>query len=505
MYTSGSTGKPKGVVIPHRALAHYCAADIEAYKLTQKDRTLQFSTLSFDISIEEIFPPLCIGSTVVLRPTERRDAQIELSDIIETYDISALHIATGYWHEWVDLMHAMKATIPSNLRLLVATGEKVSPDHYFRWREMETQPVLWVNAYGPTEATVSATAFFPPDNWQGTALPIGKPLPGYTAFILDKDMKPVEPGETGDLYIGGDALAQGYLNRPELNASVFLANPFSDVEGARLYKTGDLARWMDDGNIDYAGRTDHQMKVGSYRIEPGEIENALNSHPDVNESMVTAIDVNGKKQLVAYVAIDQEQPSLVGIAKYLAEKLPVYMIPSRYLHLQSMPKTVNGKIDRDSLPDASLAVAPRNSKIIVPETEVEQTLHDIWCRVLGFAEISTHDSFISIGGDSLMAIEVIMGIQKELNFTVSTRDFFYLDTIALLAGHIEGREIKQRTPAPELAFINSRGRQLYTVLQRPAEEDSNGRGILLVSPIGNEQRRTGLHRTSIRLARNSKF
>jgi len=283
MYTSGSTGKPKGVVISHAALACYCAADIHAYELQPADRTLQFSTLSFDISIEEIFPPLCIGSTVVLRPSGRRDAQIELSDIIETHQISAVHLATGYWHEWVDLMKSVGANVPSSLRLMVVTGEKVSPEHYYRWRSLETKPVLWANAYGPTEATVSATVFIPAAQWQGKALPIGKPLLGYSAYILDEQLRSVKKGETGDLYIGGGALSLGYLNRPELNEAVFLPDPFVEQTGARMYKTGDLARWLDDGNIDYAGRVDHQIKVGSYRVEPGEIENTINSHPDVKK------------------------------------------------------------------------------------------------------------------------------------------------------------------------------------------------------------------------------
>jgi len=467
MYTSGSTGKPKGVVISHRALAHYCAADVEAYQLTPDDRTLQFSTLSFDISIEEIFPPLCIGSTVVLRPTERSAAQIELSDIIDTYSISALHIATGYWHEWVDLMFATKNQVPESLRLTVVTGEKVSPEHYVRWRDIENKPGLWINAYGPTEATVSATAFTPSVDWRGSTLPIGKPLPGYTAYILNENLEPVGDGVTGELYIGGPALSDGYLNRPELNREVFVTDPFSKSTDARLYKTGDLSRWMDDGNIEYAGRIDDQLKVGSYRIEPGEIENALNTHPNINESFVSATLVNDKKQLVAYVAVDDSRPSIAGIARHLSKTLPSYMLPSRYLSMPVMPKTVNGKIDRRGLPDVSLAVAPQLREVIAPSGESEQKLHEIWCRILGVADVSVHDSFISIGGDSLMAIDAILSIQKEFDFTVSTRDFFYLDTIASLAAHIEGKPVVQPIPAPVLSFINSRDRQLYSVVQHP--------------------------------------
>lgn len=489
MYTSGSTGKPKGVVISHGSLACYCRADIHAYELTASDRTLQFSTLSFDISIEEIFPPLCIGSTVVLRPSERSDAQIELSDIIERFSISAVHLATGYWHEWVDLIKATGARIPSSLRLMVVTGEKVSPEHYYRWLGLVSKPVLWANAYGPTETTVSATVFVPPAGWQGKALPIGKPLLGYSAYILDKNLQAVPSGETGDLFIGGGALSHGYLNRPELNRSVFLPDPFAPGSGARMYKTGDLARWLEDGTIDYAGRVDHQIKLGSYRVEPGEIENTINSYPGVNESLISALSINGTTQLIAYFSCADERLDICDVADYLAKKLPVYMLPGRYLSMPAMPKTINGKIDRDRLPDPEHAVVARRVQTRDVQNDIERKLHGIWCDILALPELGVDDSFISLGGDSLMAIRAIARIQKDLSFTLSTRDFFFLDTIALLAGHMQGKAVPRRVPAPEPAFINSRNRQIYTVLQRPATHNDNGRGILLVSPIGNEQRR----------------
>jgi len=489
MYTSGSTGKPKGVVISHGALACYCSADIQAYGLSATDRTLQFSTLSFDISIEEIFPPLCVGSTVVLRPSGRSDAQNELSHIIEHYAVSAVHLATGYWHEWVDLMMASNERVPASLRLMVVTGEKVSPEHYYRWQSLVSAPVMWANAYGPTEATVSATVFVPPPGWRGKALPIGKPLPGYTAYILDKNLNAVALGETGDLYIGGGALSQGYLNRPELNRSVFIADPFASDAGARLYKTGDLARWLADGNIDYAGRTDHQIKVGSYRVEPGEIENAINSDSRVQESLVTALSIKGKTQLIAYVARSDKSLNIRDIADYLSVKLPAYMMPSRYLLLDVMPKTINGKIDRDALPDAQHALSARRGHTSAPQNDTEHQLCRIWCDILAVPEVSIEDSFISLGGDSLMAIRAIARIQNDMNFSVSTRDFFFLDTIALLAGHMEGKEVPRRVPAPVPAFVTSRHRQIYTLLQRPAAHNANGRGILLVPPLGNEQRR----------------
>ncbi len=490
MYTSGSTGKPKGVPICHRALLNYCVADAEVYALEQTDRTLQFSTLSFDIAIEEIFPPLLVGSTVVIRPSERSEAQIELSDIVEKYGITALHMATGYWHEWVDLMNAANMRVAQSIRLMVVTGEKVSPEHYHRWNTLVDKPVLWANAYGPTEATVTATVFIPPENWQGKALPIGKPLLNYTAYILDDNKKMVPPGDTGELFIGGPSLADGYLNRPDLTEKAFFPDPFSDTPGAQMYRTGDLARWMDDGNIDYAGRIDHQIKVGSYRIEPGEIENAINEHAEVKEVLVVADETDGKKKLLAYVASDNQSLTANDVVEFLQQSLPIYMVPSRYVLLTSLPKTLNGKIDRKALPDSSHAVAPRGKDYKAPEGEVQTQLCQIWSDVLGVPEVGVEDSFISMGGDSLMAVRSIARIQNDLDFTISTRDFFYLDTVALLAGYIEGKAVARVVPAPIPYFVTARDRQIYTLTQPAKESASNGVGVLFVPPVGSEQRRT---------------
>ncbi len=464
--------------------------DIQVYRLQPDDRTLQFATLSFDISIEEIFPPLAIGSTVVLRPAVRSDAQIELSDIIERYRVTALHLATGYWHEWVDLMMAAGVSSPPGLRLMVVTGEKVSPEHYQRWQSMTQQTVLWANAYGPTETTVTATVFVPPPGWQGNALPIGKPIAGYTAYILDADDREVEAGQTGELHIGGSALAEGYLNRPEQTARAFIADPFSDREGARLYRTGDLARWLEDGNIEYAGRTDHQIKVGSYRIEPGEIENVINTCPGVSESLVRVVTHADQRQLFAYVACTDSalRPRMWPFICRLC--LPQWMMPARYCFLAQFPKTMNGKIDRKALPDPDNGVAVRSSSFVSPCTDLERALCQIWSKALGVPDVGTDDSFISLGGDSLMAVRAITAMQKQLDFTISTRDFFFLDSVALLAGHVEGKQATRRVPPPQPAFINLRGRQLYTLLQKPLPGKGNGRGILLVPPLGNEQRRT---------------
>ena len=489
MYTSGSTGQPKGVPIPHAALNCYCSADIQIYELHSDDRTLQFSTLSFDICIEEIFPPLSMGSTVVLRPAHRSEHQIELSDIIERHDITAVHLATGYWHEWVDLMCAVETHVPASLRLMVVTGEKVSVKHYQRWLSLLSQPVLWANAYGPTETTVSATVFIPPKNWMGDALPIGRALPGYTAYVIDQKGRQVSDGETGELCIGGGALAVGYLNRPEQTRSAFIADPFSSDSDARLYRTGDLACVLPDGTIHYAGRTDHQIKLGSYRIEPGEIENAINNCDGVAESIVSVSSEGAACQLIAHVAITDNALDAADIGEQLRSVLPQWMLPGGYVLMQRLPKTINGKIDRAALPDRSHAQVFRKHAVTAATNETERKLCVIWQDVLGLKQVGIHDSFLSMGGDSLMAVRVIAHIQQELDYSVSTRDFFFMDTVALLSAHMHGQSLKRQVPAPQTGFINTRHRQLYTVMQVPQPEHNNGQGILLVPPLGNEQRR----------------
>ena len=451
MYTSGSTGKPKGVQIEHAALATYCYADIDRYQVTEADRTLQFSTINFDIAIEEIFPPLLVGGSVVIRPSKRSEKLNELSAIINDYQITAVHIATAYWHEWVDLMIASEDQVPPSLRLMVVTGEKVSTTHYQNWKtlcELSKLDVLWCNAYGPTEATVSASVFIPDSDFDRDNMPIGKPLKRYTAMIVDEDFIELPVGETGQLLIGGPALARGYLNRPELNDEVFIDTVGAiDKKGRRqyqverMYKTGDLARWLPSGDIEFAGRIDHQIKLGSYRIEPGEIEAAINHHPLVLESLVSYIEVKGKKSLVSYIAVGQkalqhEALDAKEISEFLKNSLPPYMVPTRYIFVASFPKTTNGKIDRKALPDASTSQTAVDEHQDQPRNDLERQLAEIWQEVLNLDKVGIHSDFFALGGSSLLAVGIVSRIIGDLKLQLPVRDFFANPTIATQARHI---------------------------------------------------------------------
>ena len=526
MYTSGSTGKPKGVQIEHAALATYCFADIDAYKVVESDRTLQFSTINFDIAIEEIFPPLLTGSSVVIRPSKRSESLNELSTIINDYQITAVHIATAYWHEWVDLMVASDGTIPASLRLMVVTGEKVSTKHYQHWKTLCQKTgieVLWCNAYGPTEATVSASVFIPGEDFAEDNMPIGKPLKRYTAMIVDDKYKPLGVGETGQLLIGGPALARGYLNRPELNDEVFI-NLDTDNGSQRMYKTGDLARWRENGDIEFAGRIDHQIKLGSYRIEPGEIEVAINQHQQVLESLVSYDEIDGKKALIAYVAQGDNQIQLEQLSGFLKQNLPAYMVPARFVLLSHFPKTTNGKIDRKALPQPSTSQAAHSASYIAPRNELEQKLATMWQEVLRIPEVGIHDDFFALGGSSLLAVGVVSRLIADLNLELPVRDFFANPTIASQSAHIQrmlngdstdsienaneddSRALRDRLPVIKPAFFtNKQGQQLYGILYQPPiinRSKPQNHAVLMCHPLGHEYPRSyrNLQQLAIQLA-----
>ncbi len=521
MYTSGSTGKPKGVQIEHGSLLTYCVADVAIYQLTPQDRTLQFSTLNFDVAIEEIYPPLLVGSTVVVRPRTRSSAAIELSDLIESNSITALHIATAYWNEWIDLMLAAQVRVPSSLRLAIVTGEKISVEHYRRWNSLCDQSLLWCNAYGPTETTVTCTVFIPPEGWDQPQMPIGKPLLGYDAYILNEQLVPVADGETGHLFIGGPALARGYLDRPDLTEKAFINVQLpGETSHRRLYRTGDLARWLPSGDIEFSGRVDHQMKIGSYRIEPGEIESVIHQNEEIRESLVICDEVSGQKYLVAYVVPQNERPTATAIANFLRARLPAYMVPARYVFLDSMPKTINGKIDRAALPPASTAEVAHVGVAQQASSELEIELAGIFEKVLNVSKVGVNDDFFLLGGSSLLVTRVIAQIASKLSFAMPVRDFFANPTIATLARHIERtssgespaadidlscQHLRSQLPLIQPLDVMSHACRLHAIHYRPNHATSDGNvtqrkqhAVVLVPSLGHEYARA--HRNLQQLA-----
>ena len=334
IYTSGSTGRPKGVMIEHRCLVNYIEAAARLYRLQPEDRILQFASISFDVSVREIFMSLTSGATLVLCPDPRMDAERFFSSC-RGWRITLLSLPTAYWHGLANAIDSEGLQVEQSLRLISAGGEKMLADRLAVWRRAAPHLRL-INSYGPTETTVSATAWEAPHDCEMPApIPIGRPLANTTVYILDLYLNPVPIGVPGEIHIGGAGLARGYLNRPELTTQKFIRNPFSDDPEARLYKTGDLARYLGDGNIEFLGRIDTQVKIRGFRIELGEIEAVLMQHRAVGEAVVIATDTaRGDKRLVAYV-VNHEDASPSELHSFLKDKLPEYMLPSAIVVLAS--------------------------------------------------------------------------------------------------------------------------------------------------------------------------
>ena len=358
IYTSGSTGKPKGVLIQHQGLVNYCVAAIKKYGLQSSDRILQFSSLSFDIAVEELFPSWGSGASVILRSEAMLSSNLDLLQIIQQQQLTVLSLPTAYWHQWVNALVLVNQPLPETLRILIVGGEKVSPTTLSAWGQLVgAERIRWFNTYVSTEATVVATVYEPEallaPQEVTSDLPIGRPIANTEIYLLNAELQPVPIGVPGELYIGGDGLARAYLNRPELTSERFILNPFSNKKGDRLYKTGDLGRYLPDGNIQFLGRLDDQVKIRGFRIELGEIEAVLRQHPSVDETVVMIReDVPGNKRLVAYVVVNASPaPSMEKLLHhFLKQQLPEYMVPSALVLLSALPLTPNGKIDRRAAP-----------------------------------------------------------------------------------------------------------------------------------------------------------
>ena len=403
IYTSGSTGKPKGVLIEHQSLVNHNFAIIDQYQLTPKDKLLQFASFNFDVATEEIFPTLLSGATLVLWKTLVSD----FSDFVEQQQLTVLNLPAQYWHTWV-----LNEKLPTGVRLVIAGSETVPLETVRLWHEKTDIDLR--NAYGPTECTITATTYTTKAD-DTNSVPIGKPIANTEIFILDKNQQIVPVGVAGELHIGGVGLARGYLNRPELTAEKFIS-----LFNQRLYKTGDLVRYLPDGNIEFLGRIDNQVKIRGFRIELGEIESVIQKH--VSEVVVIVReDQPGNKRLVAYIV-----GSIDGLRDVVKAELPHYMVPSAFVSLEKMPLTPNGKIDRRALPIPTKT----RTDFTAPRNELEQKIADNWQQVLGIDSISVHDNFFELGGHSLIATQLVSRL------SVTQRDLFEYPTIAELAERI---------------------------------------------------------------------
>ena len=430
IYTSGSTGSPKGVAVEHRSIALHCQTIPACFELTTQDRFLQFASISFDASLEQILPTLSFGAAIVL-PTPGLLSDEMLNECMLKQGVTVLELPPAFFQLW---SLSCKGTLFPLLRLIILAGDVVVPK-LLNIRENWLKP--WpriLNVYGPTEATISTTLYDIPEGPTGLYVPIGNPLPHRTVYVLDKEMHPTPIGVPGELHIGGLCLARGYLNRPELTAEKFIPDPFSSEPGARLYKSGDLVRYRSDGNLEFLGRLDHQVKIRGYRIELGEIEAVLRSHSTIGETVVIRReDEPGSEKLVAYVVAKKEvKVKQDDLRAFMREALPAYMIPSAFVFLEKIPLTPNRKIDRNALPPPD-RIIEKKITYVAPRDEIETQLVELWENVLGVHPIGIHDNFFDIGGHSLLSLRLLLQIQKKINSKITLSDFYQALTIDGLA------------------------------------------------------------------------
>ncbi|CAD5921078.1 non-ribosomal peptide synthase/polyketide synthase [Planktothrix agardhii] len=442
LYTSGSTGKPKGVMLTHEALVNHSWGISEIFGLTESDRVLQFASFGFDVAAEEIFPTWLKGGTVVLRPWQMFPTLTDFADFIEQESLTLLNITPAYWHEWAIAVSQSSATVPSSLRVVAVGGDAVLPETVNIWREWVGKQVQCINVYGPTEASVTAIVhdLLDSQSEKMNSVLIGRPIANTKAYILDQNLQPAPIGVKGELHLCGVRLARGYLNRPELTAEKFIDNPFAAAPFNRLYKTGDLARYLPNGSIECFGRIDNQVKIRGFRIELGEIEAILNQYLDVQTScVIIREDLPGQKYLVAYIVISSDYeriPMISELRQFLAGNLPMYMVPQAFVFLESLPLTTNRKVDRRALPAPNLE-GDRRDQYVAPRNAIEEMLLQIWTEVLKVGQVGIYDNFFEIGGHSLLATQLVSRIRSLFKIELPLRSLFAAATVAELAHLIE--------------------------------------------------------------------
>jgi len=442
IYTSGSTGRPKGVPITHRAMTNLVCAAIDIYDINADDRIFQFASISFDAAVEEIYPGLIVGSTIVLRGDDDVLTAESFWRLCEERGITVAPLPTSFWHQLGLEMSGNESVLPRSLRMIIIGGEEARADAVQRWvgiAARSDRPPRLLNSYGPTETTVFVTSYelklSGADTPRLPILPIGRPIANTTAYILDPHLQPVPVGVPGELHIGGVQVARGYLNRPDLSAGKFVRDPFSNAAGARLYRTGDLTRYLPDGNIEYLGRIDHQVKVRGYRIELQEIESLLKRHAAIRDAVVLAReDAAGNKQLVAWVIVHADQSaSGAELRAALRRQLPEYMVPSDFVPLDKFPLTVTGKVDLRALPAPTTGSADLVAHYEPPVGDLESRLAEIWCSVLGKERVGRHDDIFDLGGHSLTLTRLAAQIQDNLGVQVPLTSLFDHRTIEQMA------------------------------------------------------------------------
>jgi surfactin family lipopeptide synthetase C len=467
IYTSGSTGLPKGVCCRHESVLNLFADFDRRRPISPGERCSVWTSVSFDVSVYEIFTALVAGGTLCIASDDVRFDSAAFAEWLDSQRISSAYVPPlmlGDLAAWIEkhpgalsLRRLLVGVEPINERLLAAIIENVPG-------------LVIINGYGPTETTICSTLYtVHPESTGDRNTPIGRPVQNSRIYLLDGELRPVPVGVAGELHIGGTGLARGYLKRPELTAERFIADPLSGIAGSRLYRTGDMARYLEDGNIEFIGRADYQVKIRGFRVEPGEIEFILRQHDSVRDAVVLAkSDRSGSKRLVAYiVTADGAAPPASALRDFLKEKLPDYMVPTAFVSMDSFPLTPNGKLDRSALPEPEITRADIQSTYVAPRDEVEMRLSQIWEKVIGIKPIGVTDNFFDLGGHSLLAVRLFAEITRSFGTSIPLAALFQSPTIEAIADRIRGEGFLQSgeslvaiQPAgtkPPLFFVHAYG------------------------------------------------
>jgi amino acid adenylation domain-containing protein len=427
IYTSGSTGAPKAVGIAHRsavALIHWAKTEFAPEDLAG---VLASSSICFDLSVFELFVPLCCGGTVILA-----EDILHLPGLAAAKEVTLINSVPSAMEQIL-----AAGALPPALRVINLAGEPLAPSLVNQLYERTNTGRVY-DLYGPSETTTYSSFAL---RTAGAPAMIGRPIAHTQIYLLDAHDEPVPVGVAGDLHIGGAGVARGYLNAADLTAEKFAPDPFSDAPGARLYRTGDRARYLPDGNIEFLGRLDDQVKIRGFRVELGEIETALGQHAAVRAAVVTTVpslELGTGPRLVAYlVCRDTATPSVSALREFLKAKLPDYMVPGNYVFLDVLPLTANGKVDRHALPAPDPTRANVENAFVAPRSAIEETVAKIWADVLELEQVGMHDDFLDLGGHSLLATQIISRVQEAYNVDLSLQSFFHAATVAQMGARVQ--------------------------------------------------------------------
>jgi amino acid adenylation domain-containing protein len=469
IYTSGSTGKPKGVAVEHRHLLNYLHGILEKLNLTTPTSFATVSTFAADLGNTAIFAALCTGGCLHIISSERATNPQALADYCSCHQINCLKIVPSHLSALLASEAASKI-LPR--RCLVLGGEACSWELIELVRKYAPDCQIF-NHYGPTETTVGVLTYAVTGDAKSSTVPLGRPLANTQIYLLDKHQQPVPIGVTGEIYIGGESVARGYLNQPEMTAERFIQDPFNHRLGARLYKTGDLARYFPDGNLEFVGRIDDQVKLHGFRVELGEITAVLHQHPNVREAVVVLReDEPGQKQLVAYI-VTRQPINVYELRSFLKQKLPEYMLPAQFIQLKNLPLTANGKVNRLELPAPDKVRPEIAAAYVPPRNEAERIIAEIWQEMLAVEKVGIDDNFFELGGHSLLIIQLSVKLQQKFNRNISANDIFQNPTINALAKYFSQTDHQQ---VSSLEQSHERAQMRQNLVKRTAQTQRKQRG-----------------------------